>query len=187
MLGYKLLSFTSTAPLRRRLGDVGEKGLAGPKPAIRAGLAAGSHPDLGYLPQDRPGLPIAGQTRAGPTTTTGTVPTTSYSLTAAPAPLKILVPFSIASSLKLFHPACQTWGNEIKMPNSAVCKHTLSHRTLPEHDSLSKEARDEEMKFAHLPPSPHTALCRTVISLAIFKCFVFKSQPEQHNLGVQSH
>lgn len=144
--------------------EVSEKCLACTKPAVRAGLAARPHPDPGYLPQDRP-EPC---TAAGPTTTTGTVPTAAYSLAAALAPLKLLVLLSITSSLKLFHPVCQTWGNETKIPNSAVHKRALSHCTLPEHDSLGKEARDEEVKSAPLVPFPRTALCRTVISLAIF-------------------
>lgn len=92
--------------------------------AVRAGLAARPHPDPGYLPQDWP----EPHTVAGPTTTTSsTTPTTAYSLTAAPAPLKLLVLFSIGPFLVFLHPTCQTSWNDkdAKLSFVQVCTLTL--------------------------------------------------------------
>lgn len=105
--------------------------------AVRAGLAARPHPDPGYLPQDRP----EPRTVAGPTTTRDTTPTTAYSLTAAPAPLKLLVLFSIAPFLAFLHPVCQTSWNDKDPKLSCEQACTL---TLYQHVTVS--ARRQGMK-----------------------------------------
>lgn len=87
--------------------------------------------------------------------------------------------------LSNFSLPCSRLWDLCSISSTQLCAGMHSHTVL--NQRMTVLARDEEVKSAHLLPPPHTVLCRTVISLAILKWFVFKSQPEKHNLGVPSH